>query len=63
MKAFFQFFSTACLVLAFSLSLMAQATTPRLSIQGTLKDASGISVADGTYTVTFKLYMPTKAAA
>jgi hypothetical protein len=50
-------------VLAFSLSLMAQATTPRLSIQGTLKDASGISVADGTYTVTFKLYMPTKAAA
>lgn len=56
MKAFLQFFSTACLVLAFSLSLAAQATTPRLSIQGTLKDASGISVADGTYTVTFKLY-------
>jgi hypothetical protein len=29
---------------------------PRISIQGTLKDANGSSVADGTYTVTFRLY-------
>jgi hypothetical protein len=30
--------------------------TPRVSIQGTLKDAKGAAAADGTYTVTFKLY-------
>jgi len=34
----------------------AQLSAQRISIQGTLKNASGASVADGTYDVTFKLY-------
>lgn len=34
---------------------MAQ-STPKISIQGVLKDANGIDVIDGTYTVTFRLY-------
>jgi hypothetical protein len=29
---------------------------PTISVQGTLKDASGASVADGTYSVTFRLF-------
>ena len=33
-----------------------QAQNPKISIQGTLKTANGASVADGTYSVTFKLY-------
>lgn len=40
---------------AFPILLSAQ-ITPRISIQGTLKDANGTSVADGNYTVTFRLY-------
>jgi len=37
-------------------TLQAQAVNPKISIQGTLKSASGSSVADGAYDVTFKLY-------
>lgn len=36
--------------------LFAQTDTPTVNIQGTLRDASGKSVEDGTYPVTFKLY-------
>lgn len=42
------------LAAAFSVTLHAQ--NPKISIQGTLKNASGASVVDGTYNVTFKLY-------
>jgi hypothetical protein len=35
---------------------LAQAQTPKISIQGTLKTADGASVGDGTYNVTFRLY-------
>ena len=36
--------------------LSAQTEAPTINIQGTLRDASGKSVEDGTYQVTFKLY-------
>jgi len=39
----------------FNLSLMGQ-QSPRISVQGNLKDPNGIVIADGTYTLTFKLY-------
>lgn len=35
-------------------SLFAQ--SPRISIQGILKDANGVSVSDGNYAITFRLY-------
>ena len=44
------------LAFAFSIQLHAQAGTPKISIQGTLKTANGASVVDGSYAVTFKLY-------
>lgn len=43
----------------FALSLTVQADAqidPTLSVQGILKKSSGVAVADGTYTITFKLY-------
>jgi hypothetical protein len=42
-----------CAVMPFFLGAQ---TSPRISIQGTLKDANGTAVADGNYTVTFRLY-------
>lgn len=45
------FILLACL---FAVQLNAQ--SPKISIQGTLKSASGSSVIDGPYAVTFKLY-------
>lgn len=41
--------------LSFSFDLYGQAS-PRISIQGILKDQNGTLMADGTYTVTFRLY-------
>lgn len=43
------------LVCAFTATLSAQGN-PKISIQGTLKSASGASVADGEYAVRFNLY-------
>lgn len=40
----------------FTVSIQAQTIKPTISIQGTLKTASGASVEDGTVTVTFRLY-------
>jgi hypothetical protein len=37
-------------------NLFAQDDIPKISIQGTLKDANGAAVDDGTYAVTFSLY-------
>lgn len=50
--------SCAALVVAcfISLGLFAQTNDPRISVQGTLKNASGATVADGNYDVTFLLY-------
>lgn len=36
-------------------NLQAQ-VNPKISVQGTLKDANSVTVADGTYPITFKLY-------
>lgn len=43
-------------VLTCMVAFQLQAQNERISIQGTLKNATGASVADGTYDVTFKLY-------
>ncbi|MEM6771228.1 MAG: hypothetical protein AAF597_11645, partial [Bacteroidota bacterium] len=37
-------------------ALTAQTVNPTISVQGTLKDAEGASVADGTRSITFRLY-------
>ncbi|MEL7162670.1 MAG: hypothetical protein AAFN92_18070 [Bacteroidota bacterium] len=37
-------------------ALSAQIVNPTISVQGTLKDAEGASVADGTRSITFRLY-------
>jgi hypothetical protein len=44
----------AMLFCAIATSVAAQ--SPRISIQGILKDANGVSVSDGTYAITFRLY-------
>jgi hypothetical protein len=44
------------LVCAFTTHTAAQTAKPTVNIQGTLKDASGRSVDDGKYQVTFRLY-------
>ncbi|MEM9258716.1 MAG: hypothetical protein AAGA62_03655 [Bacteroidota bacterium] len=36
--------------------LIAQVSSPTISVQGTLKNAEGTSVADGTRSITFRLY-------
>jgi hypothetical protein len=53
---FLQFFVLIALTCTAFETLQAQAVNPKISIQGTLKSASGSSVADGAYDVTFKLY-------
>lgn len=53
---FSQFFVILALICTAFETLQAQAVNPKISIQGTLKSASGSSVADGAYSVTFKLY-------
>lgn len=53
MKNLFKF-TFLFLFLFSSIALIAQ--TERISIQGTLKDASGSAVSDGSYTVEFRLY-------
>lgn len=50
MKQFFTTLLFSCL----TLFLFAQG--PRISVQGTLKDANGVTVDDGTYELTFRLY-------
>lgn len=42
--------------LLFSIQTVLAQGNAKISIQGTLKDANGSAVDDGTYTVTFKLY-------
>ncbi len=44
------------LLLMVAFAHQAQAQTPKISIQGTLKTADGATVGDGTYMVTFRLY-------
>jgi hypothetical protein len=53
---FSQIFVILALICTAFETLQAQAANPKISIQGTLKSASGSSVADGAYDVTFKLY-------
>lgn len=53
---FSQIFVIIALICTVIETLQAQAVNPKISIQGTLKSASGSSVADGAYDVTFKLY-------
>lgn len=45
---------TTLLFSCFAVFLLAQG--PRISVQGTLKDANGVTVDDGTYDLTFRLY-------
>jgi hypothetical protein len=56
MKSLFTALATLLVVSIFSFHEVSAQVSPRISIQGTLKDANGSSVADGTYTVTFRLY-------
>lgn len=51
-------FSFILLLFFFANTILAQneVQPPRISIQGTLKDANGAALDDGTYPVTFKLY-------
>ncbi|MFN9114272.1 MAG: hypothetical protein ACK5XN_29765, partial [Bacteroidota bacterium] len=44
------------LICVFTTYTAAQTAKPTINIQGTLKDASGRSVDDGKYQVTFRLY-------
>lgn len=53
-KPIFKIWAPILLACVFAVQLNGQ--MQRISIQGTLKSASGSSVADGTYAVTFKLY-------
>lgn len=55
MKNLVIFFVVAFLWLSGSLMLHGQ-VVPTISVQGTLKDANGLSVSDGVYTVTFRLF-------
>lgn len=55
MKKFLKFVLFTTLICAFSVGTMAQ-NTAKISVQGTLKDAGGSAVADGTYSVIFRLY-------
>jgi hypothetical protein len=43
-------------LLLFAACVSAQTVNPTISVQGTLKDAEGTSVADGTRSITFRLY-------
>ncbi|MEM6771917.1 MAG: hypothetical protein AAF597_15150 [Bacteroidota bacterium] len=43
-------------LLLLGVALTAQTVNPTISVQGTLKDAEGASVADGTRAITFRLY-------
>lgn len=43
-------------ILFLATCLAAQTVNPTISVQGTLKDAEGASVADGTRSITFRLY-------
>ncbi len=54
MNSFLQNFSILFILVCCTLHVSAQ--SPTISIQGTLKDASGASVSDGNYTVEFRLY-------
>lgn len=54
LSRFITLFIVFALACAFSVRLSAQ--NPKISIQGTLKTASGASVSDGPQTVTFRLY-------
>lgn len=56
MKRVFTYFLAISCFLFFSLGLFAQDVNPKLSIQGTLKDANGAAVENGQYNMTFKLY-------
>lgn len=49
---------TLLIVLLFALlgELSAQVSTPRIRIQGTLKDAAGVALPNGTQPITFKLF-------
>lgn len=44
------------LLLLFHLNNLTAQTSPRISLQGTLKDSEGVSIPNGTQTVTFKLF-------
>ena len=54
MKSFKTF--TILLIAIFAFNSAKAQLPPRISIQGTLKDANGAAVADGTYQVEFRLY-------
>lgn len=55
MKNLLKIFVAVLIGATFSLELYGQ-EAPTISIQGTLKDASGSAVGDGVYTVTFRLF-------
>lgn len=55
MKNLLKIFVAVLIGATCSLGLYGQ-EAPTISIQGTLKDASGSAVGDGTYTVTFRLF-------
>lgn len=44
-----------CILLVFSINLYGQ-VNPKISVQGTFKDANNVAVDDGVQTVTFRLY-------
>ena len=47
---------TTFLFVALAFTATAQDDNPKISIQGTLKDANGLAVDDGQHTITFRLY-------
>jgi hypothetical protein len=55
MKKLFKLVLVTTLILTMGVQLHAQGTA-KISVQGTLKDASGSAVADGNYSLIFKLY-------
>jgi hypothetical protein len=55
MKNWLKIFVVALIGTSYASNLTGQ-EAPTISIQGTLKDATGSSVEDGTYTVTFRLF-------
>lgn len=48
--------SAICLAVLVTVNIFSQALPHEISYQGVLKDASGVVVANGDYTLTFKLY-------
>lgn len=56
MNLYYKIFIIVIYNIFFVASLQSQLSSPRVSIQGTLKDNNGSVVEDGEYSVTFRLY-------